>query len=617
MGCLQGEQCELGAACPHSHHVFESWLHPQKFRTMLCKDGDSCNREVCFFAHGQEQLRVPTRDMALRGPSRPRHDGGHQQQPWTSAAVSAAAAASNCSAATGPGPAAKANGGDISATSVSVMPIMGSKNTPFSWCASPDRQLSSSVALQPQLDPLSSSNMISGSSSSMSAASAMSTDMSQLLNCMLQQNGNGRSGSLPDPSGDAGGFMGRLASSQQDSGSMLSGDLAALLLQQQLAQNAAVSQARLQQQMGSAWGGAPADQDLEQLKLSILQQMQGQLDLQDAMGWAQQARQPQDNPTVSSTSNMLAQSASNAATAGVGSNMRLEQLQTAMSGVGIQPGLDLAGTDFGPQGAHSGPCLVPSISNLGPGTTAAGSAELMEWLQLQQLAAGVTASTGVLLLQQQQVAAQAAALQQLQGSAGLGFQSTDCTTGQSANPLFYGASSKGNSAAAAAASASAAGMLLGLRTQAAAGAGLNRMNSGVEQQRQQQLASDYLLQLQRNTSGGLGFHSAPEAALLAARSRSSSAFGVAPAAAASGRMSFDAATGYAALLGGDSRAVDNVPGPNMVSFDERPMYHSANAALWGTPEDLHSTGSHLANTVDATFPVGYTAAGGSKQLGWL
>lgn len=46
---LKGETCELGAACPHSHHVFESWLHPQKYRTLLCKDGDQCHREVCFF----------------------------------------------------------------------------------------------------------------------------------------------------------------------------------------------------------------------------------------------------------------------------------------------------------------------------------------------------------------------------------------------------------------------------------------------------------------------------------------------------------------------------------------------------------------------------------------
>lgn len=63
---LKGETCELGAACHHSHHVFESWLHPQKYRTLLCKDGDQCHREVCFFAHGSKQLRTPERSHQQR-----------------------------------------------------------------------------------------------------------------------------------------------------------------------------------------------------------------------------------------------------------------------------------------------------------------------------------------------------------------------------------------------------------------------------------------------------------------------------------------------------------------------------------------------------------------------
>lgn len=57
---LQGEECPLDRSCPHSHNAFESWLHPQKYRTLLCKDGDRCNKFVCFFAHGPEQLRLPS-----------------------------------------------------------------------------------------------------------------------------------------------------------------------------------------------------------------------------------------------------------------------------------------------------------------------------------------------------------------------------------------------------------------------------------------------------------------------------------------------------------------------------------------------------------------------------
>ncbi|WIA19314.1 hypothetical protein OEZ85_003947 [Tetradesmus obliquus] len=84
---VKGEVCELGAACPHSHHVFESWLHPQKFRTMICKDGEACHREVCFFAHGAEQLRMPT-----GGPSKLRRQSSSQEEAARQAGAAAAAA---------------------------------------------------------------------------------------------------------------------------------------------------------------------------------------------------------------------------------------------------------------------------------------------------------------------------------------------------------------------------------------------------------------------------------------------------------------------------------------------------------------------------------------------
>ncbi|KAL0346564.1 UNVERIFIED_CONTAM: Zinc finger CCCH domain-containing protein 30 [Sesamum calycinum] len=41
----------------YAHGVFECWLHPAQYRTRLCKDGTSCARQVCFFAHTQEELR--------------------------------------------------------------------------------------------------------------------------------------------------------------------------------------------------------------------------------------------------------------------------------------------------------------------------------------------------------------------------------------------------------------------------------------------------------------------------------------------------------------------------------------------------------------------------------
>ncbi|KAL2940413.1 Zinc finger CCCH domain-containing protein 30 [Bienertia sinuspersici] len=49
--------CRRGDLCEYAHGVFECWLHPAQYRTRLCKDGTSCNRRVCFFAHVPEELR--------------------------------------------------------------------------------------------------------------------------------------------------------------------------------------------------------------------------------------------------------------------------------------------------------------------------------------------------------------------------------------------------------------------------------------------------------------------------------------------------------------------------------------------------------------------------------
>ncbi|EPS63683.1 hypothetical protein M569_11102 [Genlisea aurea] len=49
--------CRRGDMCEYAHGVFESWLHPAQYRTRLCKDGTSCARQVCFFAHTPEELR--------------------------------------------------------------------------------------------------------------------------------------------------------------------------------------------------------------------------------------------------------------------------------------------------------------------------------------------------------------------------------------------------------------------------------------------------------------------------------------------------------------------------------------------------------------------------------
>ncbi|KAJ1692417.1 hypothetical protein LUZ63_009115 [Rhynchospora breviuscula] len=44
--------------CKFAHGVFEMWLHPDSYRTQLCRDGMTCKRKVCFFAHSFAQLRL-------------------------------------------------------------------------------------------------------------------------------------------------------------------------------------------------------------------------------------------------------------------------------------------------------------------------------------------------------------------------------------------------------------------------------------------------------------------------------------------------------------------------------------------------------------------------------
>ncbi|XP_051123891.1 zinc finger CCCH domain-containing protein 30-like [Andrographis paniculata] len=49
--------CRRGDMCEYAHGVFECWLHPAQYRTRMCKDGTSCERQVCFFAHTPDELR--------------------------------------------------------------------------------------------------------------------------------------------------------------------------------------------------------------------------------------------------------------------------------------------------------------------------------------------------------------------------------------------------------------------------------------------------------------------------------------------------------------------------------------------------------------------------------
>ena len=51
--------CAFGDQCPYAHNVFEYWLHPTRYRTQMCNDGEKCTRKICFFAHNEKEIRNP------------------------------------------------------------------------------------------------------------------------------------------------------------------------------------------------------------------------------------------------------------------------------------------------------------------------------------------------------------------------------------------------------------------------------------------------------------------------------------------------------------------------------------------------------------------------------
>eukprot|EP00775_Hariotina_reticulata_P014329 gene14329-55_t len=42
-------KCPRGDDCSMTHSVWEFWLHPMKYRTIMCRDGSGCNRKVLVF----------------------------------------------------------------------------------------------------------------------------------------------------------------------------------------------------------------------------------------------------------------------------------------------------------------------------------------------------------------------------------------------------------------------------------------------------------------------------------------------------------------------------------------------------------------------------------------
>ncbi|WIA09434.1 hypothetical protein OEZ85_008839 [Tetradesmus obliquus] len=100
---LAGE-CPDGDSCPFSHNAFELSLHPERYKTTLCNLGGKCDRDICFFAHSEKDLR--TAEPAAPPPSGSQAAGSSAQAAalqaaggvWQSSGSSALAAAAMHSA---------------------------------------------------------------------------------------------------------------------------------------------------------------------------------------------------------------------------------------------------------------------------------------------------------------------------------------------------------------------------------------------------------------------------------------------------------------------------------------------------------------------------------------
>ncbi|KAJ4724275.1 Zinc finger CCCH domain-containing protein [Melia azedarach] len=80
--------CSRGDMCEYAHGIFESWLHPAQYKTKLCKDGTSCTRRVCFFAHTSDELR-PLYASTGSGVPSPRLAAAMNLMPGSPSSVSA------------------------------------------------------------------------------------------------------------------------------------------------------------------------------------------------------------------------------------------------------------------------------------------------------------------------------------------------------------------------------------------------------------------------------------------------------------------------------------------------------------------------------------------------
>lgn len=234
---MQGHDCPKGDECPYTHSVAEYWLHPARFRTQYCKQGPSCCRRLCFFAHSPEELRTAGAAAAPPGNGAntptaaaaaavPRGPAAHPEPVLGALRVSSAA----------PAPALVALGGADAAHAGALPMEVVPEDPPAHMCIDPwsaphgaaeQQQLAPMFVLQPQQEPQPQRDL---QQLQQGFAPAIQKDNAEMLHALMQQAARARRASFEERSAMR---LSAYLEQQQCVAMLPEGDLLACLAQQQ------------------------------------------------------------------------------------------------------------------------------------------------------------------------------------------------------------------------------------------------------------------------------------------------------------------------------------------------------------------------------------------------
>lgn len=82
--------CRCSHQCAHEHEqpsLTDLLVSTHRFKTIMCRKGASCNRDICFFAHSAKELRMPTKARPMPPPD-PSADAVAAYSQWVTGGTS-------------------------------------------------------------------------------------------------------------------------------------------------------------------------------------------------------------------------------------------------------------------------------------------------------------------------------------------------------------------------------------------------------------------------------------------------------------------------------------------------------------------------------------------------